>query len=93
MFVEEGGECFTSVRSGGDLAIIAAEPYFADGFVFGYAVVPGAKVLPSPDPADKLRLDPKGSHLDENRVGSDGHVAGSSESDAPCTCTDSASAA
>ena len=74
MFVEESGECFTPMWSGGYLAIVASEPYFANGFVFGDAIVPGAKVLPSPDPADKLRLDAKWSHLYENRVGSDGHV-------------------
>jgi hypothetical protein len=81
LLIEEASESLPGMRPGSDFAIVAGEPYLADGLVFGYPIVPRAKIIPSPDSCDKLRLDAERGHLHEYGMRRDRHAAGSSEID------------
>jgi hypothetical protein len=62
-FTEERAELFASVRTVGDKAIVTGEPNFTDWLRARDVVVPGTKIVISPNFADVARLDQKGSHF------------------------------
>ena len=56
-------ESLSGVRTGGDAALIAGKPDFANRLVAGDDVIPGVKIAVTPDARVKVRINPERGEL------------------------------